>query len=207
MTQNSARLLIATRNQGKVREIEELISDLPVRLLCLADFPETTEVEETGATFAENAALKALAYAEQTGLPALADDSGLEVDALGGAPGIRSARYAGADASDADRIEQLLAELARTGDSERRARFVCAVAFVSAGDAEQPPIFMGICEGRVAHAPRGNGGFGYDPVFIPEGYELTFGELPSEIKRRISHRARALAAARSFLALHFQSAA
>ena len=205
-TQHPNTLLIATRNPGKVRELEEILRGMAVRLLTLADFPDTVEAEETGATFAENAALKAISYARQTGLPALADDSGLEVAALGGAPGLHSARYAGAAASDADRIARLLAELERTGDPERRARFVCAVAFVD-GEAAQPRIFTGTCAGRIAPQARGAGGFGYDPLFIPEGYAQTFGELPSEIKQLISHRARALAAARSFLRDHFQGAA
>jgi XTP/dITP diphosphohydrolase len=191
-------LLIATRNAGKVREVRELLSDLAIALRGLQDFPLTTEVEETGATFAENASIKALAYAAQTGLWAIADDSGLEVDALGGAPGVYSARYAGAHASDAERIELLLYELERTGDAYRRARFVCAIAVADPqGNIKQ--VSEGRCEGRIAHAPRGTRGFGYDPVFVPEGHEQSFGELPSEIKAKISHRARALAEARSFL--------
>ena len=208
MTERSNTLLIATRNLGKVRELEEILRGLGVRLLTLADFPDTMEAEETGATFAENAALKAISYAQQTGLPALADDSGLEVAALGGAPGLHSARYAGVDASDADRMARLLAELERTGNGDRRARFVCAVAVACGGGEEaQPRIFKGSCAGRIAHEARGAGGFGYDPIFIPEGYTQTFAELPSEIKQLISHRARALAAARSFLRDYFQGAA
>jgi XTP/dITP diphosphohydrolase len=191
-------LVLATRNSGKLAEVRELLADLPIALRSLADFPQSTEVSETGSTFAENGAIKASAYALQIGSWTLSDDSGLEVDALGGAPGILSARYAGEGASDADRIELLLKELARTGDEERRARFVCAVALAD------PPgniinLSTGICEGRIAHAPRGANGFGYDPVFIPDGYEQTFGELTSEIKRLISHRARALANTRAFL--------
>ena len=192
-------LLIATRNAGKVREIISLCADMPLRLRSLADFPETIEAEETGATFAENASLKARFYAAQTGLWALADDSGLEVDALGGAPGVRSARYAGPNATDAERVTLLLRELGHAGaEAGRRARFICAIAIVdpATGTAH---IFSGKCEGQIAHAPRGTKGFGYDPVFIPEGYQQTFGELPAHIKQRISHRARALAAAHVFL--------
>lgn len=191
-------LLIATRNPGKLNEVRQLLFDFPFRLRSLTDFPQTTEVEETGATFSENASIKATAYAMQTRMWALADDSGLEVDALSGAPGVYSARYAGENASDAERVELLLSELARTGDSVRRARFVCAIAIADpTGRIEH--LSEGRCEGRIAQAPRGQKGFGYDPVFIPEGYEQTFGELSSEIKGIISHRARALADMRAFL--------
>ena len=200
MAENRTKeLLIATRNAGKVCEVEMLLEGLPLRFRSLAEFPEIVEVEETGATFAENAALKARGYAAQTRLWALADDSGLEVEALGGAPGVFSARYAGgAHASDAERTAHLLAELSRTGDTGRRARFVCVIAIADA-DARLVDSSTGTCEGSIALAPRGVNGFGYDPVFIPDGYRQTFGELPPEIKQHISHRARALEAARSFL--------
>lgn len=195
-------LLIATGNAGKVREALPLLHGLPLRLRSLAEFSGITEVEETGATFAENAALKATGYAAQTGLWTLADDSGLEVDALGGAPGIFSARYGGEGASDAARIQRLLTELSRSGDSERRARFVCVIA-IADPDARLLNTSTGICEGSIALAPSGEGGFGYDPIFIPDGYQESFGELPPEIKQRISHRARALEAARPFLLDYF----
>ena len=195
-------LLIATRNPGKVREVESLLGSLSLRLRSLSDFPETTEVEETGATFAENGAIKAQAYAAQTGCSTLADDSGLEVEALNGAPGVFSARYGGPAATDTQRIELLLDELSRTGDADRRARFVCVIA-IADDSAKLLRLFTGICQGRIAHAPSGSGGFGYDPVFIPDGYEQSFGVLPSEVKRRISHRARALEAALPFLLDHF----
>lgn len=191
-------LLIATRNDGKLREFAALLSDMPLRLRGLAEFPQTSDVEETGATFEENAALKAHAYAAQTGLWTLADDSGLEVDALGGAPGIFSARYAGEHASDAERTARLLSELAQTNDARRRARFVCAIAVVHPA-TRTLDIFKGVCEGHIAPEPRGDNGFGYDPVFIPEGYDATFGELTRETKDLLSHRARALRAARVFL--------
>jgi XTP/dITP diphosphohydrolase len=194
-------LLIATGNAGKVREVLPHLDGLPLRARSLAEFSGVTEVEETGSTFAENAALKATAYAAQTGLWTLADDSGLEVDALGGDPGIFSARYGGTGASDGERITRLLTELSRTGDSERRARFVCVIA-IADPDARLLNTSTGICEGSIALAQRGEGGFGYDPVFIPDGYQASFGELSPEIKRRISHRARALQAARSFLLDH-----
>lgn len=191
-------LLIATRNAGKLVEVRELLLDLPVSLKSLLDFPHTGEVEETGATFAENASIKATAYALQTGAWTLSDDSGLEVQALGGAPGLFSARYAGPSATDAERVKLLLSELARTGDPLRRARFACAVS-ISNPAGSIINVSTGVCEGRIAHQPRGTGGFGYDPVFIPEGFEQTFGELSPEVKKEISHRARALAGTRSFL--------
>ena len=195
----TSELLIATRNDGKLDEVRLILHDLHnLSLRSLHDFPESTEVEETGATFAENAALKASAYALQTGKWTLSDDSGLEVDALGGAPGVFSARYAGEGATDAERIELLLSELGRTRDAERRARFVCAISIASPA-GEIIDISTGICEGRIAHAPRGHQGFGYDPVFIPEGYEQTFGELTAEEKKALSHRARALSATRALL--------
>jgi XTP/dITP diphosphohydrolase len=202
MNAMTSELLVATRNAGKLREVRLLLSDLPVRLLSLNEFPDTTEVEETGETFAENAALKARVYASQTGRWALADDSGLEVEALGGAPGVFSARYAGAGASDAERNARLLAELAQTQETLRRARFVCCIALADA-DARIVNISTGSCEGHIGREPRGANGFGYDPLFIPDGYAQTFGELAQEIKQRISHRARALANARAFLLEHF----
>jgi XTP/dITP diphosphohydrolase len=196
-------LLVATRNAGKLREVRSLLSDLSIDLLSLSEFPETTEVEETGETFADNAALKAKVYATQTGRLTLADDSGLEVFALGGAPGVFSARYAGAGASDSERNARLLAELARTADTARRARFVCCIAIADA-TANVVNISTGICEGHIADEPRGTNGFGYDPLFIPDGHAQTFGELPEKVKRQLSHRARALEGARAFLLEHFR---
>lgn len=195
-------LLIATRNRGKLREAQQLLSDLPIFPRHLEEFPETGEVEETGATFAENATLKAQAYAWQTKLWTLADDSGLEVDALNGAPGIYSARYAGEGATDAQRIARLLEELQRVDASTRRARFVCAIAIADT-NGNVINVSEGTCEGHIAHQPQGNGGFGYDPIFIPEGYVESFGQLPAEIKAQISHRARAFQATRLFLLNNF----
>ena len=184
-------LLVATNNRGKVGELSQLLSDFPLRLRLLVEFPEVDEAEETGETFAENATLKALHYSAHTGLLTLSDDSGLVVDALGGAPGVRSARYAGREATYAERMSKLIGELDATGDAERRARFVCVIA-VADPTAGTLHTFDGTCEGRIAPAPRGTGGFGYDPLFIPDGYERTFGELPPEVKHTLSHRARAL---------------
>lgn len=185
------KLVIATKNSGKVLELKELLADLPFRLSNLSDFPNIVEAEETGETFVENAALKAQSYARQTGILALADDSGLEVAALGGAPGIYSARYAGENVSDETRIEKLLKEISRTGNNNRAARFVCAIA-IADGNGEIIFTAEDYCEGVIAFEPRGRNGFGYDPVFIPIGFDQTFGEMPETVKREISHRARAL---------------
>jgi XTP/dITP diphosphohydrolase len=191
-------LLVATNNAGKIRELSQRLAGLPLRLRLLSEFPSITEAEETGTTFAENAKLKALHYSTASWLLSLADDSGLAVDALGGRPGVHSARYVGPDATYAERMAKLLGELAATGDTERRARFVCVIAIADPAHGVIE-TFEGRCEGRIAHEPRGTGGFGYDPVFIPEGHAQTFGELPDEIKQSISHRARALDQACRFL--------
>lgn len=200
-----ADLLIATKNGGKVRELAELLAGVPLRLRGLAEFPRVATPEETGATFAENAELKARFYASQTGLLTIADDSGLEADALGGAPGVHSARYAGENATDGQRVARLLAEMRASGAPTRRARFVCAVALFDPR-AETCELFEGTCEGRIADEPRGANGFGYDPVFVPDGFDQSFAELPAEIKQRISHRAHALTAAREYLAKTFPEA-
>lgn len=180
-------LLLATHNAHKTREFAELlgcsVSDLTSRSL-------QWKIEETGSSFAENAAIKAVAVSgELTDEIVLADDSGLEVDALGGAPGIFSARYAGAAASDRDNLEKLLRELHRIGVRESAARFVCALALAKSGEI----IFAaeGIAAGTIINRMRGTKGFGYDPVFVPEGMSRTFAELAPELKNKISHRARA----------------
>lgn len=191
MNETETEILVATKNAGKVREIKDLLADLPVRLRSLTEFPAVIEPEETGATFLENAILKARYYAEQTKLSALADDSGLAVEALGGAPGIFSARYAGEDASDAQRIENLLKELNASKDENRRARFVCAMAFADE-TGEIKFTAEGVCDGKIVFEPRGTNGFGYDPIFAPDGFDGTFGELTDGVKRQISHRARAI---------------
>jgi XTP/dITP diphosphohydrolase len=191
-------LLLGTRNPGKVIEIVNILADSGWSFSSLQDFPNVGEAEENFPTFAENAIAKARFYACATGLCAVADDSGLEVEALGGAPGVLSARYAGAHATDAVRRTLLLSELARVGDSNRRARFVAVVA-VSKPNGEILNLSEGICEGTITFSPRGTGGFGYDPLFIPDGYDQTFAELPDTIKNQISHRARALLGTRAFL--------
>ena len=186
----STKLLIATNNNGKVAELQDLLSDIPVQLISLADFMNIIEVEETGTSFAENAQLKASGYAKQTGNLALADDSGLEVDALDGRPGVLSARYGGESTGFAQKMAKLLDEIRLTGSADRQARFVCSIAIA---DAAGNILISanGVCEGRIGDSPRGSGGFGYDPLFIPVGYEQTFGELDLAIKQTISHRSRA----------------
>lgn len=191
-------LLLGTRNPGKVIEIADILADSGWSFSSLQEFPGVGEAEENFVTFAENAIAKAQFYASATGLCALADDSGLEVAALGGAPGVFSARYAGPDASDVDRRTLLLSELAKTGDTNRRARFVAVVA-IATPEGEVLNVSEGICEGIITHAPRGTGGFGYDPLFVPDTYDQTFAELPDTIKNRISHRARALMLTKQFL--------
>ena len=191
-------LLIATWNKGKRRELQQLLSDLPFALMGLDDIPGLEPVLETGGTFVENASLKVSGYAKQSGLLTLADDSGLEVQALKGAPGVLSARYAGEGASDRQRVEKLLADLSNVEASGRTARFVSAVA-TAISNGSIPNISVGICEGRIAFEPQGTGGFGYDSIFIPAGSEMTFAELPPEIKNQISHRHSALEKAHKFL--------
>jgi len=186
------RVLIATRNKGKLREYAHLLSDLAVEWVTLDDLAIAEDVAETGATFEENARLKAATYARLSGLLTLADDSGLEVDALGGAPGVYSARYAGPGASDEDRYRLLLHHLSGIPEDRRTARFKCVAAVCTpAGDMHTAE---GVCEGRITHTPSGDHGFGYDPVFLVLERGVTMAQLPPEEKNRISHRARALAA-------------
>ena len=195
----SGQLLIATSNAGKLRELRSVLADSQLELLGLREFPNIESVEETGSTFAENASLKAVGYALQAKILTLADDSGLVVDALGGRPGIHSARYVGPDATYPERIASLLGELANTAEPHRSARFVCAMT-VSTETGEIAFATEKSCEGRLAAGPRGTGGFGYDSIFVPDGYNQTFAELPAEIKNQISHRGRALQELRKFLA-------
>lgn len=184
-------LVLATGNHGKRAELVELLAEHGLRLASLADFPGIALPEE-GDDYAENAAAKALAVAEASGLPALGDDSGIEVAALGAAPGPRSARYGGAGLDDAGRSALLIEALDATGSADRSARFVC-VAALARPDGSVTRAF-GECRGRILRAPRGRAGFGYDPVFQPEGHAVSMAELPAGVKNRISHRARALAA-------------
>jgi len=194
------KLLIATNNPGKVREYEALLADLQVPLEVTFPTQEglSLQVNESGETFEENAWIKALAYSQASGLLTLADDSGLEVDALAGAPGVRSARYAGSEATDADRYRKLLDALADVPAGQRSARFRCVVALAQPDGTVYTAT--GTCEGKVGFVPRGNHGFGYDPVFIVAGYGgRTMAELPPDLKNQISHRARAVMAAQPIL--------
>jgi XTP/dITP diphosphohydrolase len=186
-------LVVATRNRHKTREIQHILGP-EFRVRDLGAHPEVSEIRESGTSFAENAKLKALAASRQLSDLVIADDSGLEVDGLGGAPGIYSARYAGASATNRDKIAKLLRELARVRatDDRRRARFRCVVAL--AHNSNLLGTFEGIVDGRIADEARGDSGFGYDPIFIPQGFEQTFGELPTELKNAISHRAKAVRA-------------
>jgi XTP/dITP diphosphohydrolase len=168
---------------------------LPIEVLSLADYPSIPEADETGSTFTENAILKAVHAARFTGEMALADDSGLEVDGLGGLPGINSSRFAGPGATDTQRNELLLERMKDVPDEERSARFRCVAALVSPSGGAQ--TFDGVCEGRIIHRPHGEHGFGYDPLFYIPEHGKTMAELPPELKNRISHRARAMAAARA----------
>lgn len=191
------KLLVATHNQGKVREYRELLADLPLEVTYLDPEGITVEVEETGATFEENARLKATAYAGLSGYWTWADDSGLEVDALGGAPGVYSARYAGPDATDADRYRKLLAALTAVPWGRRTARFRCTVALATP-DGEVRTV-DGVCEGVIAFGPAGSNGFGYDPVFYFPERNQTMAQLPPEVKNQVSHRARAAQGALALL--------
>jgi XTP/dITP diphosphohydrolase len=198
VTRSAPRLVLATRNTGKVREIAAIYAGLGARLSGLAEWPALGELAENGDTYAENAAGKALAVARATGLPALADDSGLEVDALGGAPGVRSRRLLDDAASDDARNAYLLKQLAGVPAPRRTARYRAVIALATPDGRVE--TFEGVCEGAIAKQPRGAGGFGYDPIFEIARDGRTMAEVPPEVKNEISHRARALRAARSAVA-------
>jgi XTP/dITP diphosphohydrolase len=191
-------LVLATGNAGKVKEFEALLGPGGFSLLTPKDIGFTGEVDETGITFRDNALIKARALSARTPYPVLADDSGLEVDALGGAPGVRSARYCvpgeaapGLSQDAANRAKLLRALAAHPSPEDRRARFRCTLCYLVPG--REPLFFDGVCEGTIAPAERGGHGFGYDPLFIPEGHDRTFGELPAEMKDPMSHRGQAAA--------------
>lgn len=187
-----AYIVVATGNAHKVEEYRNLLAGQKVGLKSLADYPDYPDVEETGKTFRENAAIKALAACKYCDVPAFADDSGLEVEALDGRPGVFSSRYA---PTDPERISKLLGEL--KGCSNRRARFVCAIAIAVNGEVIE--CFEGEIRGRIVEAPRGASGFGYDPIFQPDGYDRTFAELTQDEKNKISHRANAFRKALDFV--------
>lgn len=181
------KIVAATHNAGKIKEISEKLKDYPIKLVNLLDYPQIPKVEEKGKSFYDNALLKASTVSHYTSLPALADDSGLEIDYLKGKPGIYSARWG---ASDEERISKVLKELQGVVDSERTARFVCVMCIV----IPEHRIFSaeGICNGIIISVPQGSSGFGYDPIFKPKGFDLTFSQLGVDIKNKISHRAKAL---------------
>ncbi len=191
-------LLFATRNANKTAEIRKILGP-QFQVNDLADHPEIPHIAESGTTFQENAILKAVAVSKRMPGFVIADDSGLEVEALGGAPGIHSARYAGMNATDQEKTDKLLEELTRVGATKnaRRARFRCVLALACKGNVLG--AFEGIIKGQIADRPRGSHGFGYDPIFMPEGFQQTFGELAPAEKNQLSHRARALERLRTFL--------
>ncbi len=183
-------ILIATANKGKVREIQDLVADLSVKFLSLGEVADLPDVEEDADTFEGNALKKARVFSRATGLATLADDSGLVVDAMGGAPGVLSARYGGPGLSDEAKCRLILQAMSNVPDQRRSARFMCALAFVQPGGGEE--VFRGVCEGVITHVPRGASGFGYDPIFFYEPAGLTFAEMDMRAKNAVSHRGEAL---------------
>jgi XTP/dITP diphosphohydrolase len=190
-------VVLATRNEGKLRELARILQDVPVRLAGLEEFPGAPDVAETGATFEENALLKARAIAAYTGLPAVADDSGLCVDALNGMPGVLSARWAGRHGDDEANLDLVLAQLTDAPDERRGAHFACAAALVVPGVTEH--VVIGQVDGQLIRAPRGSGGFGYDPIFVPDGFDVTTAEMTADEKDAISHRGKAFRALAPFI--------
>ncbi|MGB5338382.1 MAG: XTP/dITP diphosphatase [Gammaproteobacteria bacterium] len=184
-------IILASSNPGKVREINQLLAGLDIEVRPQSEF-NVTDAEETGLTFVENAILKARHAAEHTGLPAIADDSGLEVDALNGAPGIYSARYAGSNASDRDNLEKLLEDIRDVPKAARSARFQCLLVYMRHAKDPTPLICQGTWEGRILLEPRGDNGFGYDPVFYVPTHDCSSAQLEPEIKNSLSHRGQAL---------------
>jgi XTP/dITP diphosphohydrolase len=183
-------IVLATRNKKKVEEIKRITEGMPIKVLTIDDFPGCPEVQEDGITFEENAIKKALTIAKYTGKPALADDSGLEVKALGGAPGTLSARYAGDDADDGENVAKLLQKMLIVPEMERGARFVCCIVLAYPDSSMQ--AFFGYSEGSIGREKKGIKGFGYDPVFCPTGHIMTFGEMSDREKDALSHRGEAL---------------
>lgn len=193
------KIILSTKNRGKIKEINRLFEGSDVEFVGLDAFPDVPDVVEDGETFEENALKKAREVHQYTGMTALSEDSGLEVDALGGAPGVRSARFASQTASDRENVEKLIEELRDVPREKRTARFVSVFCLFNGGE---PTFFEGFVSGRIDQEPRGESGFGYDPLFIPDGYDNTFAELGSEIKNRISHRARAIEKLRGYFLNH-----
>jgi XTP/dITP diphosphohydrolase len=191
------RVVVASRNKKKIEEIRRLLEGIDISLLSTDDFPHLEEVIEDGDTFEDNALKKARYVCKETGLPAIADDSGLEVKVLDGRPGVKSARYAGENATDEENVKKLLNEMKGIPPEKRQASFKCCIALVLPNGEEK--IFNGQIDGWITEKPKGNLGFGYDPVFIPEGYEQTFAEMQSSEKDALSHRRKALDKLKQFL--------
>lgn len=187
----SQRIVLATGNRGKVKEMQAILAPFGFEVVPQSEF-DVPEAEETGLTFVENAIIKARNAAAHTGLPAIADDSGLEVDHLKGAPGIYSSRFAGPDAIDSDNVARLLADMKSVPENERTARFQCLMVFMKHDRDPTPLICQGTWEGTILHAPQGDGGFGYDPVFYVPTHNCASAELPAEVKNQLSHRGQAL---------------
>ena len=198
MLKEKRKIVLATRNKGKMREIAEMLGDLPIQLLSLDDVGFTEDIEETGATFEANALLKAIRVQELTRMPTFADDSGLECDALGGAPGIYSARFAGEHSTDEDNRRKLLHLMEGIPLEKRGAQFTCVIAYVNSGKH----LFAGECKGRISFEEQGTKGFGYDPLFIPNGYTETFAMMSAEVKNALSHRGKAIARLKEYLLKH-----
>lgn len=194
------KIILATRNLGKTLEIRSILSGLPLEILSLSDFPDVPEVIEDGATLEENALKKARQVFETTSIPALSDDTGLEVFHLDLRPGVISARYAGENVTYAENNRKLLGELKGVPANKRTARFRCISVFTN---GKNEKMSEGICHGHIIGEPRGEGGFGYDPIFVPKGYNQTFAELPEEVKNQISHRAKAFQRMRTLLQEYF----
>ena len=193
--------MLATKNKGKVREIRHVLHPLKIKIISLLDLHKAPNIKESGTTFEENAVKKAQIMAKRLNIKVLADDSGLEVYALGGKPGIRSARYAGPDPTTEKLCKKLLK--AMSGKKDRRARFVCDIAIAIPG--KKPVVIEGICRGKIADKMAGSRGFGYDPIFVPEGNNKTFAQMPMSLKNRISHRGKALKKAKARLDRIFAS--
>lgn len=191
--QRIRKIVLASGNAGKVREINKLFANSSIEVVAQSEY-DVPEVPETGTTFVENAIIKARHAAERTGLPAIADDSGIEVDALDSRPGVYSARYAGENAGDSENNSKMLAELKGLPDSERSARYQCILVFMRSATDPVPIITQGSWEGRILQEPRGDGGFGYDPIFYVPTHNCSGGELALDVKNTISHRAIALEA-------------
>jgi XTP/dITP diphosphohydrolase len=190
------KIVLATRNENKIEEIRTILRDLPLEILTLNEFPDAPILKEEGSTFHDNSLQKAQTIYRHTNIATLADDSGLEVFFLNGRPGVRSARYAGDDATDEENNEKLLGEMKGVAPRRRKAQFRAVLTLVGSDYRETTE---GVCEGNLAESPRGSNGFGYDPIFIPNGFQRTYAELTAEEKNAISHRAKALAAMKEIL--------